>query len=563
MNKKLPIGAEELKLAADTLRRYKQGKSALENRMVEDELWWELRHWEAMEPAPSAPKPTSAWLVNAVMNKHADAMDQYPETTVLPREPSDENTAKTLSEVLPVILEYNGFEQVWSDNWWEKLKHGTACYGIFWNPKKDNGLGDIEIRALDLLRVFWEPGISHIQDSRNLFITALTDRDLLEAEYPQFAGQFREEPGFLPRYRSHDNPDPTGKCLVVDWYYRKNGAVHYAKFVGDCLLYASENDPDWADGWYAHGKYPVVFDCLYPEKNSPAGYGLVALCRDPQMYIDRLSALILENAQDAANRRYFIGSNTGVNEEEFLDRTKKLIHVEGGIEDRNLREVSYEQLGGVYLSVLNMKIDELKDTAGNRDVNTGGTASGVTAAAAIVAMQEAGSKLSRDMIGASYRAFVEVAQICLELMGQFYTVSRTFRITGQNGMEFRAMDGGALGVQNGLRKPVFDIKVRAQRRNPFNLLEQNERAKELYRAGFFDPRRAQEALMALEMMEFEGVDRVRRAVAQGQTLLNTVEGLSGQLETLTGALEGRAGSMEGRAGGRSIGEAVTEAMGQA
>ena len=63
-------------------------------------------------------------------------------------------------------------------------------------------------------------------------------------------------------------------------------------------------------------------------------------------------------------------------------------------------------------------------------------------------------------------------------------------------------------------KPVFDLKIRAQKRNPFSLAEANERAKEFFALGFFDPARAPEALGALEMMEFEGKDAVEAYIRQ-------------------------------------------------
>ena len=64
----------------------------LETRVVEDELWWELRHWEVMrrdrartgKDTDVRPEPTSAWLFNSITNKHADAMDNFPEPVVLP-----------------------------------------------------------------------------------------------------------------------------------------------------------------------------------------------------------------------------------------------------------------------------------------------------------------------------------------------------------------------------------------------------------------------------------------------------------------------------------------------
>ena len=43
------IGENEIHKAIEILQRYKGGKANLEARVVDDELWWELRHWEAVE----------------------------------------------------------------------------------------------------------------------------------------------------------------------------------------------------------------------------------------------------------------------------------------------------------------------------------------------------------------------------------------------------------------------------------------------------------------------------------------------------------------------------------
>lgn len=67
-------------------------------------------------------EPRSAWLFNALANKHADIMDNFPEANVLPREKNDERAAKALSEIIPVILERNEFEETYSAGGWYKLK---------------------------------------------------------------------------------------------------------------------------------------------------------------------------------------------------------------------------------------------------------------------------------------------------------------------------------------------------------------------------------------------------------------------------------------------------------
>lgn len=551
------IGEKEVTRAIEILSEYKSGKTMLERRVVEDELWWELRHWEVMrkkracdDPAQVRPEPTSAWLFNSILNKHADAMDNYPEPVVLPREKSDEESAKLLSSVLPVVLEYNSFEQTYSDNWWEKLKHGTAPYGVFWNKNKENGLGDIDIREIDLLKMFWEPGVTDIQKSRNLFIVELVDQDILEQAYPEHKGKLGGSVIDVKEYIYDDSVDNSKKSLVVDWYYKvkkPNGmqVLHYAKFVGKTLLFASENEPEYQEkGFYWHGQYPVVLDVMFPEKGTPVGFGYVAICKDPQIYVDKLYQNVLENADQSTRKRFFVSSNTGINEEEFLNPEKRLVHVQGELDDRRIQEIVTQPLSSIYVDLITMKIEEMKDTASNRDVNSGSAGSGVTAAAAIAALQEAGNKSSRDMIAASYRTHTKIISMCIELMRQFYDVTRSFRITGTmpGSYEFKDMNNKNLqdqvigmsadGNETMYRRPVFDVKIKAQKKNPFSRMEENERAKELYSLGFFNPDRAQEALGALEMMDFEGIEKVKEQVQQGQTLLNIVSQMQQQMDQM-------------------------------
>ena len=561
------IGEKEIAEATTILEKYKSGKGNLEARLKEDELWWELRHWEAIrknkDPEDLTPEPTSAWLFNAIINKHADAMDNYPVPVVLPRERSDEDSAKRLSEILPVIMEYNEFEKTYSDNWWEKLKHGTAAYMITWNKEKENGVGDIDINVMDMMSIYWEPGVTDIQKSANLFIVDLVDREVLESEYPDQKDKFAGDLAWSKStYLFDDSVDTSEKCTVVDWYYKvrtpdNRTLLHYVKFSGSAVLYASENDPAYRDrGFYDHGKYPVVFDVMFPEKGTPAGFGYVAISKDPQMYIDKLSGNILQTSMMGTKKRFFVSASTNINEEEFLDWNRQLVHVEGELNDSRIREIEVAPLPPIYQQVLTMKIEELKETSANRDVSNGGTAAGVSAAAAIAALQEAGNKVSRDMIEASYRSFTEIVFLVIELIRQFYDEKRSFRITGDNPGEYEFIEMSNVGIkaqetgQNMMgeilfRVPVFDLKIKAQKKNPFSRMEENERAKELYQMGFFNPERAQEAMGALEMMDFEGIDKVREQIYQGATLLNIVKQQGEQIAQLQTMLAGMAGAPMG------------------
>jgi hypothetical protein len=232
------------------------------------------------------------------------------------------------------------------------------------------------------------------------------------------------------------------------------------------------------------------------------------------------------------------------------------VDVEGDFDETRIKEIVTQPLDDIYVTVAQMKIEEMKDTAANRDVNSGGAGSGVTAAAAIAALQEAGNKASRDMIAASYRAHVAISKLCIELIRQFYDVTRSFRVTMPNNIGYGFVDLNNKGLQDQLmgvgadgqqlyRKPVFDIKIKAQKKNPFSRAEQNQRAQELYGMGFFNPDNAQASLGALDMMDFEGIDKVREFVQQGQTLMNICQQLQQENQVLKMALTGQAAAAEG------------------
>lgn len=548
------IGEKQLAKAQEILTKYKAGKAPLEKRIVEDEMWYELRHWETLRRDKNSvqPAPTSAWLHNTLVGKHSDAMDNVPEPLVLPREESDRESAKVLSQVLPVVLERNGFEETYDKNWWEKVKHGVAVYGTFWNPELENGLGDVEIRPVDILSVFWEPGITDIEDSKHLFIAGLTDEETMDAKYPQYKGKFKGGSIEIPKYNYDDTVDTEDKVIVWDWYYKKlseSGRIvtHRVQFVNDILLYASENDPQYAkEGWYEHGKYPVDFDILFPLKGTPVGVGMIGICKDPQLYIDKLGANIMENAMMGTKKRFFVSSTSNVNKEQFKNWNEPLVECEGEIDDSRIREITVRPLDAIYLNAMNQKIEEMKDTAFNRDVNSGGApGSGVTAAAAVAALQEAGNRQSRSMLKSSFRRYGKIYDKITELMRQFYTECRSFRVVAPDMDDYtfvlfsnEAIREQQTGIDsNGnplFRRPVFDIKISAQKKNPFSRMEQNERAKELYGMGFFQPENAQAAMGALEMMDFEGIEKVKTYVQQGQTLFNLLQQMSQQLTMLTG-----------------------------
>lgn len=542
------IGTEQVEQARQTLNKYKEGKKNLEQKVIDAEQWYKLRNWECMRKdskIENQVEPVSGWLFNAITNKHGTAMDNYPAPNILPREEGDRQEAKILSSIVPVLLEKCDFEQVYNDEVYDKLIGGTGIFGVYWDGSKLGGLGDVSIERVDVLNLFWQPGISDIQQSRNVFHVTLRDNDSLTDEFPELEGKLGKSTIDLGKYQYDDQVDTTDSSAVVDWYYRKRNTegkvvLHYCKFVNDTVIFATENDPNYAErGWYDHGMYPFVFDTLFPMKGTPCGFGFVDVAKSPQEYIDRGNQAIMENMLANSRPRFFIRNDGGVNEEEYADTNKPFVHTEGGLGDDSITPIQGKHLSGIYVNVIQNKVDELKETTGNRDISNGGSQSGVTAASAIAAMQEAGSKIDRDSSKSTYRAFRKVCVILIELIRQFYDMPRQFRIVGESGMnEFVSYSnagiqpqdqGEVMGVDMGYRVPEFDITVSAEKRSPYSKLSQNELALQFYGAGFFQPENAQAALMCLEMMDFDRKEIVMNKIAQNGAVYQQMMGMMGGL----------------------------------
>ncbi len=520
------IGEDEIGRALEILRKYKAGKANLEKRTIQNEEWWKMRYTD--EESGEGFRRGSAWLFNSIAYKHADAMDNYPEPCILPREKSDIPAAEQLSAIVPVILDRNRFDDIYSRVWFDKLKYGTGCYGVFWNPELSGGLGDIEITPVDILNLFWESGIDDIQKSRNIFHVELCDNDLLIEKYPFLDGKLSNPTFECSKYLYDDSVDTSGKSAVVDWYYKKKSGgrsvLHYCKFCAGYVLFASENDERFRDGFYAHGMYPFFLDSLYPVQGTPCGFGFVDIMKEPQSQIDALGEAIMKNARMASTVRYFVRSDGSINEKEFADWSVPLVHVQGSkLGEDSLRQIVVSPLDSLYVGIMNNKIEELKETSGNRDFSQGGTTGGITAASAIAALQEAGNKLSRDMINRSYSVFSSLVSLVVELIREFYDTPRFFRIIGENG-DYRYISyvnsdivekrqGDAFGVDLGSRVPVFDINVKAQKQAPFAKVSQNELAKDFFNMGFFNPEMSRQALLCMSMMDFEGREEIMRKIA--------------------------------------------------
>lgn len=541
-----PIGKEQLKKFTKILREYKAGKARTEARIIAAEQWWKLRNTAEEQKkteigADGGFTSVSAWLHNVVTSKHADAIEQYPEPNILPREEGDKVEAQMLSAIVPCVLEQNDFQGTYDKAMWAKTKYGCGTYKVVWDKNLINGLGDIRVDKVNLLNIYWEPGVEDIQKSRYFFQTELVDKDVLRKKYPELEGSLKGQGILSARFLYDDTVNTADKATVIEVYYKvwENGrkVLHYCKYVEDFVIYATENEtqpitddmgqpiaaPMAQTGLYDHGDYPYVFDPLFPIEGSPCGYGYIDLGLNPQTAIDLMNTAFVKNAVVGSIPRFISNNDTAsLNEKEFLDTKNPIVHIKGSLDEMSLRPIPHNSLDGNYLAFLDRYIQEMRETTGNTETSTGNVSSGVTAASAIAALQEAAGKGSRDSTQASYRAYEKIVKLCIELIRQFYTLPRKFRIVGEYGAQkFITYSNQGLMQQSmsvngdmGYRKPEFDIKVYAQKRSAYTKVANNEMAIQFFQMGFFNPQMAEQALLCLEMMDFDQKDEIMQKISR-------------------------------------------------
>lgn len=559
------FGMAHVQKALDDLQVYVQGKFSVDAKATENQQWWRLRHWDAIAETNEGRKAGvavgSAWTVNSLLNKHADIMDSFPKPNVLPREADDEIEAQSLTDIIPSVLDQNDYEEVYRMMAWDVCIDGAAITGVFWDSSRHDGMGDIAITNIDVHNLFWEPGIQDLQDSRVVYHVSLEDVDLVRKKFPKIADKIGpQDSGMITKYLHDDNIDTSNCCEVINMYYKKavsdpvymdgededgnqtqvliheipRTVLHLAIIVGDQLAFCSENEEGYEDGFYSHGQYPFVIRRLFPIKDSPWGFGFLDIMKHPQRDIDKLDQAIIKNTLLKTKSRWWVRKNANINIEEFADWNVELVEVATGDLGEAVRQIDVDTVPAVAQNHLAAKIEELKETSGNRDFSQGSTANGITAASAIAALQEAGSKMSRDINKELYRGAREEYYLIIELIRQFYDESRAFRIDdGMGGYTFTEYSNAGLVEQDTVlpdgtirhRRPMFDIMVSAEKQSPFSRAAQNETAKELYGMGMFQPENAIPALTCIDMMDFEGKEKVKEQIQQNAIMLQQFQAM--------------------------------------
>ncbi len=485
--------------ALDAYKTYKADREPLITRIRDNEAFYKMSYDRLYNGINETMACDTPFIFSAIENCRADAIDNYPAANIIERAPEGSEVAELLHKVIEAQLEMTDFKKVYKDNIRNKLKYGTAVYGVFY----DAGTKNIDLKAIDILDVYVDMHIPDVEDSRFVFINGAVENDILIERYPEFSDLFTGDAQVETLGDTYSLKDRT---IVTDCYYKTaKGHVHMMKLVGDTVIEATEDMNGYEEGLYSHGKYPVIFDTMYPCDNSPFGFGMIDIGKSTQVEINKLDNAITENILCGAKPRYLAKRNGGISEEEFCDLEKSIVHYEGDTD--SIRAISHNALSESILTHRETKKEELKEILANRDFQQGGTTGGVTAASAIETLRQAGEKRSRAIIADSYDTYKAIIYMVIELMRQFFHAPRMYRICDSMGKKSFAEFSNSMMFNKDC--PLeFDIDVTVQRENPYSRESINKTIMDLWKAGFIRGENMNASVIAIKNMQFDGKEKL-------------------------------------------------------
>ena len=492
----------------NTFRRYETDKTELVQRLRDNEQYYRSFYTGNTQDLKNKMNCSTPLLFSAIENACATSSENFPSANIIERDEDGSDVAETLSKLIDCELNYVGFKNIYKKNTRNKLKYGTAIYGVFYNDKTES----IDIKCIDILDIFVDMHLENIQDSEFVFISAAIDNETLKEIYPDYKALFS---GDAQIDTLTDKQTLSNRSTIIDCYYKKpDGSLHMVKMCKNNILSATEDIPGYETGIYDHGMYPVVFDPLYTCEHSPFGFGMIDIGKATQIQIDKMDAAITENMIINSKVRYFSKKNGGIDEKEFVDVSRNIVHFEG--DGDGIRAVSGPTVNANFINYRESKKDELKELVANRDFQQGDASGGVVSGTAISLLQQSGEKRARSMIDDSYECFKNVVSMTVELVRQFYNEPRVIRSTDEFGRKtFMTFSNDLLLKSNydpykGYEwTPLcFDIDIVAQKENPFTRESQNSTMLALWDKGLFNPQLQQIAQIVLKNMNFDGREKI-------------------------------------------------------
>ena len=351
------------------------------------------------------------------------------------------------------------------------LVYGTAVWFVQWDGKQGE-YGEISIKPVDPFNLFPDPLAEDVESAEYLIYATYKNANQLKQQFPDKASAIegsRISMSELVSDRDSNDNSEENQVLVVEMWCRDwvtmdkdvegNDKLKYPKGrVITCLpelgiLLSDKKNP------YNDGRFPFILMKNYDIPFEFWGVGEVEQILSPQSYINDLTNQIIDNAKLTANMQWIVDKNCGIGKGKLTNRPGLVIRKNPGSEVKRDQPPAMPTYLREQIEVLKQ---DIQDISGVFDSLKGEKQGSVTAASAIMALQEASQARIRLKIKIMESFLSELACIVYSRMQQFWKLDRWVRVTDIEGnASFKEIGQEVLSND-------FDLKVMAGSTMPVN-----------------------------------------------------------------------------------------------
>lgn len=479
-------------------------------RIYRGEHWEEL-HSEEMD-GEERPEPMTPMVQSIIENVQADLMDGFPHAEITPESPEDREIADVIGAIITQNHDAQNFRADYRKMCHDLLTQGWCVAESGYDSHAYNNIGMAFTRYVNCRMILFDPQVEDIQDGRAVFkIQPVTIRRM-EEMYPEFEGRFESDVYDLIEERDKKvQKDSTKDLLLIEYWWREYDKeterfrVHMCKVAGHQLLEDSRRAKP--EGYLSTGEYPFTVTALMRRKGSPLGIGMADAFGKMQRQADRMDQIVEMNALMASRNKMLVARTSGFDVEDLQDWSKE-VHM--GDQLNGVTWFPTPPLPEYIIQYSQMLRQTARDESGANDFSRGNTASGVTAASAIAALQEASGKRSRMIKDQLHESYKECVRNEIEFEREYNILPRNVLIV-RGGQEIpMTFESSMLSrvSETGVRVPIeFFISIKIETQRQWQVQTHNELMLQLAQLRILQPE------MLIENMIFEGKESILKQLA--------------------------------------------------
>ena len=365
------------------------------------------------------------------------------------------------------------------------LIYGTAVWFVQWDGR-DGEYGNIKIKPVDPFNIFPDPLADDMDSCEYVIYATYQNANQIKQQFPDKADAIegsRITMSELVNNRDDNDSSEENQVLILEMWCRDwtsmdeidgEKKLKYPKGrVITCLpdlgiILNDKKNP------YKDGRFPFVLMKNYDVPFKFWGTGEVEQILSPQIYVNELTNQIIDNAKNTANMQWIIDKNSGIGQGKLTNRPGLVIRKNPGSEVRRDSPPAMPSYVREQIEILKA---DIQDISGVLDSLKGEKQTGVVAASAILALQEASQSRIRLKIKIMESNLTELANMVYSRMQQFWKLDRWVRVTDiegnprfqqigqeilQNDFELRVMAGSTMPVN---KNAMMDLMIRLAQTN--------------------------------------------------------------------------------------------------